>query len=55
MKWLASRILAPAALLALVWALLAAAKASSHDPLLQPDKFIIISTTDVKGKTSPCG
>ncbi len=22
---------------------------------LQPDKLVILSTTDVKGKTSPCG
>ena len=30
----------------------AAAKASK---VLEPDKLIILSTTDVKGKTSPCG
>jgi hypothetical protein len=27
----------------------------SKGPVLQPNKLVIISTTDVKGKTSPCG
>ena len=34
---------------------LALAGATSKAPILQPDKLIILSTTDVKGKTSPCG
>jgi hypothetical protein len=33
---------------------LALAGASAPKPA-QPDKLIILSTTDVKGKTSPCG
>lgn len=40
------------ALLALV--AMAAANAVS-DSTRQPDKLVILSTTDVKGKTSPCG
>ncbi len=32
-----------------------AAATSPRGPVLQPDKFVILSTTDVKGKTSPCG
>jgi 2',3'-cyclic-nucleotide 2'-phosphodiesterase (5'-nucleotidase family) len=27
----------------------------SSAPILQPDKLVILSTTDVKGKTGPCG
>jgi len=49
---LASRILAVAVLAMLSWLVLAAATSTK---LLQPDKLIILSTTDVKGKTSPCG
>ena len=37
-----------------VWLTLAGAS-TSKAPILQPDKLIILSTTDVKGKTSPCG
>ena len=33
----------------------AAAKVAKHAPILEPDKLIVLSTTDVKGKTSPCG
>ena len=33
----------------------AAAKTTKSAPVLEPDKLIILSTTDVKGKTSPCG
>ena len=33
----------------------AASKVASNAPVLEPDKLIILSTTDVKGKTSPCG
>ena len=39
-----------------VLALLALAGANAlSDANKQPDKLVIISTTDVKGKTSPCG
>ena len=54
MKPLASRSLATAVLVALA-CLLVAAAAPKQTASLQPDKLIIISTTDVKGKTSPCG
>ncbi len=54
MKSLVSRILATAALAALGWIVLAGAAATTST-LLEPDKLIILSTTDVKGKTSPCG
>jgi hypothetical protein len=40
----------------LVLALLALVAVSAvSDTIKQPDKLIILSTTDVKGKTSPCG
>ncbi len=54
MKSSATRILAAAVLALVSWLLLAAASAGKG-PVLQPDKLVIISTTDVKGKTSPCG
>ena len=54
MKPLASRTLATAVLVALA-CLLVAATATKPSASLEPDKLIIISTTDVKGKTSPCG
>ena len=39
-----------------VLALLAVAGASAlSDTTRQPDKLVILSTTDVKGKSSPCG
>ena len=28
---------------------------SAREPILKPDKLVILSTTDVKGKTVPCG
>jgi len=34
---------------------LATAATSSRGVVLQPDKLVILSTTDVKGMTSPCG
>ena len=55
MKSLVSRILATAALAAICWIVLAGAAASGRSSVLEPDKLIILSTTDVKGKTSPCG
>jgi hypothetical protein len=40
----------------LVLALLTIVGASAlSDATKQPDKLVILSTTDVKGKTSPCG
>ena len=54
MKSLVSRILATAALAAICWIVLAGA-ATSRSSILEPNKLIILSTTDVKGKTSPCG
>lgn len=53
MKSISTRFLT-AAVLAVMSALLllgAAAKPTAQEP----DKLIILSTTDVKGKTSPCG
>jgi hypothetical protein len=52
MKQLSSRLLAAAVLALTTWLLLAAATTA---PTLQPDKLVILSTTDVKGETSPCG
>lgn len=54
MKTLASRILASAVLAILAWLALAGATASKG-ALKEPDKLVILSTTDVKGKTNPCG
>jgi len=34
---------------------IAGATAKSSSTLLQPDKLVVLSTSDVKGKTSPCG
>jgi hypothetical protein len=54
MKSIAARVIA-AVLGVVVVVLLAGAGAKKSAPMLQPDKLIILSTTDVKGKTSPCG
>ena len=54
MKPLALRVSAAALMAAILWVLLAAATTPAGNPL-EPDKLVIISTTDVKGKTSPCG
>ena len=53
MKSLGNRILAVMAIAVLGW--IALLGAASSAPVLQPDKLIILSTTDVRGKTSPCG
>lgn len=53
MKSLTARALA-AVLATLVVLFIAGAAAKTHS-ILQPDKLVILSTTDVKGKTSPCG
>lgn len=54
MKLLADRLFA-VALATIAVILLAGAAGKSNGPVMQPDKLIILSTTDVKGKTSPCG
>ncbi len=54
MKTLLPRILATALLAAITWMLLAGASAPRGNPL-EPDKLVILSTNDVKGKTDPCG
>jgi hypothetical protein len=51
---LLSRLVAGGMLAAMVLVLLAGASTPKSAPK-QPDKLIILSTTDVKGKTSPCG
>jgi len=53
MKSLSSRVLASLLLILLAWLLLLGAGASRS--IQEPDKLVILSTTDVKGKTSPCG
>lgn len=52
-----SRIQATVVLAAACWLVLAGAAASTAKKtgILEPDKLVILSTTDVKGKTSPCG
>ncbi len=52
MKRSMSRLLA-AVLLAILVVLVSGA--GSKGPVLQPSKLVIVSTTDVKGKTGPCG
>ena len=47
--------LAAATLLAILLVVISGASAKKGGPALQPNKLIILSTTDVKGKTSPCG
>ena len=54
MKSLASRILASAVLAIIAWLVLAGATATKAS-IKEPDKLVILSTNDVKGKTSPCG
>lgn len=54
MKMLVSRILASAVLAILAW-LASTGATASKTALKEPDKLVILSTTDVKGKTSPCG
>ena len=54
MKSLAARAAIAAVLVLIAWLALVGATASKST-ILSPDKLIILSTTDVKGKTSPCG
>lgn len=51
MKATVARALAAIAVAVLAAVLLSAAT----EKIQQPDKLIILSTVDVKGKTSPCG
>ena len=53
MKLALSRLSA-AALLAILLVVISGAT-GSKGPNLQPNKLLILSTTDVKGKTGPCG
>ena len=53
MKSIALRALAMLVLAAL--AVVALVAATSPHKIENPDKLIILSTVDVKGKTSPCG
>ena len=52
MKSLLPRVLGAMVLAVIGWMSLSGA--SSPAPA-QPDKLVILSTVDVKGKTSPCG
>lgn len=52
MKVLVSRVLATVMALCLMVALLGAA---APNKVLEPNKLVILSTTDVKGKNEPCG
>ena len=54
LRSLSSRVRVALSFLVLALLVLAVAAAVS-DTSKQPDKLIILSTTDVKGKTSPCG
>ena len=53
MKLALSRLSAAALFAILLLAISGASGAKG--PLLQPNKLIILSTADVKGKTGPCG
>ena len=52
MKSLSSRFIVSLVMAVLAWLMLAGAAPTA---LKHPDKLIILTTTDVKGKTSPCG
>ena len=54
MKSTSARVLASVLLAVLAWLALAGATTGSGT-LKEPDKLVILSTVDVKGKTSPCG
>ena len=54
MKSFAPRLLATTLLAVLAWLALAAATAPKGSAL-QPDKLVILSTTDAKGEYKPCG
>ena len=52
MKSFLSRMIAAAVAVAIAAALLGAASPSK---VLEPNKLVILSTSDVKGKNEPCG
>ena len=52
MKSFLSRMIAAAVAVAIAAALLGAAAPSK---VLEPNKLVILSTSDVKGKNEPCG
>jgi hypothetical protein len=52
MKSSLSRLVAAAVAMAIAVALIGAA---APGKMLEPNKLIILSTTDVKGKNEPCG
>ena len=54
MKSWSIQLLAALALVLASWLAWAGA-AGSADTVRNPDKLVILSTTDVKGRTSPCG
>ena len=43
------------ATLLILSAMLISSATSTRGPLQHPDKLLILSTSDVKGKTGPCG
>jgi hypothetical protein len=53
MKSPGSRLFAMVVMALLAW--IALLGANTKPITLQPDKLIILSTTDVKGKLAPCG
>jgi hypothetical protein len=54
MKVLASRLAVAAASALAVWVVLTGATVPKASQI-EPNKLIILSTVDVKGKSSPCG
>ena len=54
MKFPALRLPFAALFACAVWLMLSGA-AEPRQSVLQPDKLLVLSTSDVKGKTSPCG
>jgi len=54
MRTLLPRFLAAAFLAVVAWVLLAGASAP-RGGAREPDKLVILSTADVKGKSDPCG
>ncbi len=52
MKSFLSRMVTAVVMLAIAVALIGAAAPSK---VLEPNKLVILSTTDVKGKNEPCG
>ncbi|MEQ1833072.1 MAG: hypothetical protein ABL977_08440 [Candidatus Eisenbacteria bacterium] len=52
MKSFLSRMVTAAVMLAIAVALIGAAAPSK---VLEPNKLVILSTSDVKGKNEPCG